>query len=65
MVLRGDVSGTQGWCNDAGSAEGAGLALELLCGSICAEERGRPASSVYQEQPHVGSRSQGVRGAWL
>lgn len=59
----GDVTGAQGQCNDMGSAEG--LALELSCGSVCAEQRGRSVSSICQEQPQVGSGSWGERGAWL
>lgn len=48
-----------------GAAKGAGLPLELLCRSVCAEQRGRSASGVCEEQPRGGSRSQGERGAWL
>lgn len=61
----GDVTGAQGQCNDMGLTEGAGLALELSCGSVCAEQRGRSVSSVCQEQPHVGSGSRGEQGARL
>lgn len=48
-----------------GAAKGAGLPLELLCRSVCAEKRGRSASGICEERPRGGSRSQGERGAQL